>query len=98
MIAEGHEGRRDGSAGAEEGENVGLGSHRTRIILRPTPVQHITCNADDGGSVGAEGGKHGFWISIMQVTQQRQGRGAAWQLVGCLFRRGSPPEKELTVV
>lgn len=27
-----------------------------------------------------------YSISIMQVTQQRQGRGAAWQLVGCLFR------------
>ena len=38
MIAEGEKGRGDGGAGAEEGENVGLGSHRTRIIFRPATV------------------------------------------------------------
>ena len=27
----------------------------------------------------------------MQVTQQCQGDGAAWNVVGCLFRRESPP-------
>ncbi len=91
VIAEGEKGRSDGGAGMKEGENVGLGSHRTRIIFWPATVQHISGDADEGRGVSAEGGKHGFWICIMQVTQQRQGRGAAWNYVGCLFRRGSPP-------
>lgn len=38
MIAEGEKGRGDGGAGAEEVENVGLGSHRTRIIFRLAAV------------------------------------------------------------
>ena len=41
--------------------------------------------------MGVERCDHGRGIRIMQVTQQRQGRGAAWNVVECLFRRGSPP-------
>lgn len=47
VIAEGHKGRGDGGAGAEEGENVGLGSHRTRIIFWPATVQHIVYSTDE---------------------------------------------------
>lgn len=73
VIAEGEKGRGDGGAGAEEGENVGLGSHRTRIIFRPGSVQHISCDADEGRSVSTEGGNDRRGIRIVQITQQRQG-------------------------
>lgn len=91
VVTEGEVGRGDGGAGAEEGENVGLRLKWRPIIFRPATIQHITCNADETWTAGAEGGKHGFWISIMQIGKKRQGRGAAWKFVGCFFRRGSPP-------
>ena len=82
MIAEGEKGRGDGGAGMKEGENVGLGSHRTRIIFWPATVQDVAGDADEGRGVVTEGGKHGFWISIMQIGKERQGSWAAWNFVG----------------
>lgn len=91
VIAEGEKGRGDGGAGTKEGENVGLGSHRTRIIFWPATVQHISSDTDEGRGVVTERCDHRCGVCIMHVTQQRQGCGAAWKFVGCLFRRGSPP-------
>lgn len=65
MIAEGHEGRRDGSAGRQEGENVGLRLKRRHISLRLAAVQDVTGDTDEIWMAGAERREHGRWITIM---------------------------------
>ena len=71
VITERHEGRGGGGAGAEKGENVGLRLKRRPIIFRPATIQHIACDADEIWATGTERGKHGFWISIMQIGKER---------------------------
>ena len=65
VIAEGEKGRGDGSAGAEEGENVGLHLKRRPIIFWPAAVQNISGDADEIWMAGAERREHGRWITIM---------------------------------
>lgn len=65
VIAEGEKGRCDGGAGRQEGQDVGLGSYRTRIIHWPAAVQNISGNTDEIWMAGAERREHGRWITIM---------------------------------
>ena len=51
MISEGEKGRCDGGAGRQEGQDVGLGSYRTRIIHWPAAVQNISGDTDEGRTV-----------------------------------------------
>ena len=96
MIAKGHEGRGDGDAGGQEGQDVLLCLKRRPVSLWAAAVEEV---ADDGNKVwlvALQGGDDRRGIHIMEVGKQRQ----VWRsgdMVDCLFRRGSPPAVELTV-
>jgi hypothetical protein len=96
VVAERHEGRSNGSAGGQERQDVGLRLKRRPVSLRPATIQHVAGDADEGRPMRLERRNHRRGIRIMEVGKQRQ----IWRsgdVVDCLFRRGSPPEKELTV-
>jgi hypothetical protein len=71
----------------KEGENVGLGSYGRHISLWSAAIQNISGDCYEGRRMALKRRYHGRRVCIMEIGEQGDGRGTAWEGIDCFVRR-----------